>query len=73
MKKTLKAACLPNAAGYSEFCISVDGKTFGILFLSLAEATTAALDLEAQGKKCEIFCRKSSKVVLRFDQMAAAE
>ena len=67
MKKTSKATRLPNAAGYSEFCISVDGKTFGILFLSLAEATTAALDLQAQGRKCEIFCRESGKVVTRFD------
>ena len=68
MKKTSKTASLPNAAGYSEFCISVDGKTFGVLFLSLAEATKAALGLEAQGRKCEIFCRESSKIVLRFDR-----
>jgi hypothetical protein len=72
LKKTLKAMRLPNGAGYSEFCVSVDGKTFGVLFLSLAEATTAALDFQAQGRKCEIFCRESGKVVMRFDGGKAA-
>ena len=67
LKKRPKAERLPNAAGYSEFWISVDGKTFGVLFLSLAEATKAALDLQAQGKTCEIFCRESGQVVMSFD------
>jgi hypothetical protein len=68
LKKTLKAERSPNAAGYSEFRISVDGKTFGILFLSLSEAKDAALGLEAQGKKCEIFCLESRQVVMGFDR-----
>jgi hypothetical protein len=67
MKRTWEGASSPTGAHYSEFCISVDGKTFGVLFLSLAEATTTALDLQAQGRKCEIFRRESGKVVSRFD------
>jgi hypothetical protein len=67
MKRTLDEASSPTGARCTEFCISVDGKTFGILFLSLAEATMAALDLQARGKKCEIFRRESGKVVTRFN------
>jgi hypothetical protein len=72
LKKAFKAAHSPDAAGYSEFCIRVDGKTFGIFFLSLTEATTAALDLQAQGRKCEIFSRESGQVVIRFDRCKMA-
>jgi hypothetical protein len=64
----LNVVSLPTVSAYSEFCIRVDGKTFGIMFLSLSEATEAALGLQAQGKKCEIFRRESGKVVIRFDR-----
>ena len=73
LKKTLKVARSPNADGYSEFCLRVDGKIFGIMFLHLAEAQEIALGLEAQGRKCQIFNRATGKVVLPFDRPVTAE